>query len=203
MTITETIRQHIHALPQAEPFTAKQLLRFGQRAAVDQALSRLCRAGSIRRVMRGVYAKPTPTAWGERLPETYEIVRSVATAQGEVVAPHGAVAVNRFGLSTQNPMRLVLLTSGRSKVMQVRGQEVRLKHVAPSRLLEANTLAGLAVTALRYLGREQASLVQTQRIVQQLPEIERQRLQRITPSLPAWMIRLIAEVGNGTGDNHE
>jgi hypothetical protein len=197
MAISETIKNQIETLPLGEAFTAKSLLELGSRASVDQALSRLCKAGIIRRVTRGVYVKPVigRLTGQEVLPDVYSIVKTQAEAQGAVIAPHGAVAVNRFGLSTQNPVKLVLLTSGRSKTVKIHGQEVRFQHVAASRLLEANTLAGLAITALHYLGPKESTVANVQRIFKQLPEVERSRFERVVPALPTWMISALHRAG--------
>jgi Family of unknown function (DUF6088) len=206
MTISETIKNQIDTLPLGKTFTAKSLLKLGSRASVDQTLSRLCKAGIIRRVTRGVYVKPVigRLTGQEVLPDVYSIVKTQAEAQGTVIAPHGAVAVNRFGLSTQNPVKLVLLTSGRSKTVKIHGQEVRFQHVAASRLLEANTLAGLAITALHYLGPEKSTAANVQRIFKQLPEVERSRFERVVPALPAWMISAVHRAGvlTQTGSTH-
>jgi hypothetical protein len=206
MTISKTIKNQIETLRLGEPFTAKGLLHLGSRAAVDQTLSRLCRTGAIRRVTRGIYVRPELGKWTghEILPDVYSIIKIQAQAQGAVIAPHGAVAVNRFGLSTQNPLKLVLLTSGRSKTVWIHGQEVRFKHVAANRLLEANTLAGLAITALHYLGPEESTVANVQSIFKQLPEVERFRVERVVPALPTWMISALhrAEVLNLNGLVH-
>jgi hypothetical protein len=192
MTITETIRQHINALPQGEPFTAKQLLRFGPRAAVDQALSRLCRAGSIHRVSRGIYARPEVGRWGGLpLPvELPKVLGIIASANGEVIAAHGAFAVNRFGLSTQNQRRPVFLTSGRSREVVIENETVSLRHVNAKHLPFGNAQAGLALTAMRYLGR-QLKPEQVQRIRSQLQASEWQQLEAALGAQPGWLIETV------------
>ena len=115
MNIHNTIKSHIETLAAGEIITPKALLPFGSREAVDQVLSRLSKEGLISRVSRGVYCKPILGRWGSYLPEAFAIAKSLSELHGEVIAPHGAVAVNYFQLSTQNPLQLVLLTTGRSK----------------------------------------------------------------------------------------
>ncbi len=58
MTTTEKIKQHIQRLPRGKSFVSKQLLHLGSRAAIDQVLARLVKAGAIARVQRGVFVKP-------------------------------------------------------------------------------------------------------------------------------------------------
>ncbi|MEN3364531.1 MAG: hypothetical protein V7606_1805, partial [Burkholderiales bacterium] len=40
-TLAKTVMEHASGLPEGTPLTAKELLHFGNRAAVDQVLSRL------------------------------------------------------------------------------------------------------------------------------------------------------------------
>ena len=194
MNIHNTIKSHIETLAAGEIITPKALLPFGSREAVDQVLSRLSKEGLISRVSRGVYCKPIPGRWGSYLPEAFAIAKSLSELHGEVIAPHGAVAVNHFQLSTQNPLQLVLLTTGRSKTVKLGWQTVRFQHVAASKLPAPNTLAGLAVTALHYLRENQEVTAENVKTIgKQLPLEERQRLQELIPQLPSWMTRALIE----------
>lgn len=193
MTITETITNHIQNLPLGQPLTPKSLLHLGSRAAIDQVLSRLAREGMIRRVVRGVYARPIVQAWGESLPGATLVAQTICEANGAILAPHGAAAVNHFGLSTQVPMKPIFLTSGQSKTFKLGKLEVQLKHVSQNKLLAANTEAGLAITALRYLGKTGVSPALVRQITKQLPEVELERLRGVAMKLPGWLIQVLYE----------
>ena len=54
--LTEQILAHTKGLPEGAPIAAKSLLHLGNRAAVDQALSRLAERGRLMRAGRGVTA---------------------------------------------------------------------------------------------------------------------------------------------------
>ena len=191
-TVTQAVQNHLQTLPAGQAFTPKSLLQLGSRAAIDQVLSRVCRNGTITRMARGVYAAPAQGEWGAILPNVLEVVEAQAQSQGVTLAPHGAVALNYFGLSTQNPLHLVLYTSGRSRETKIGYQQVRFEHLNAKKLLEPNTPTGLAITALRYLG-PQISFEQVRRIHGQLSVPERQRLEQLVPSLPGWMIETLRE----------
>lgn len=47
------------------------------------------------------------------------IVRSLANVQGELIVASGASVANKWGLTTQVPVRYVFLTTGHSRVLQV------------------------------------------------------------------------------------
>jgi hypothetical protein len=170
--------------------TAKQLLEigFGSRDAIDQALARFCRAGLIVRITRGVYTKPRVSRFGGSvLPDPSVLAQAFAKLRGITLQLHGAEAVRRFGLSTQMPAQLSFQTDGRTRTLHVGKLEVRLEHAPAKMLLLAEHLAGQALTALRYLGRERINPGQVNRVLEQLPISQRNILKQSLPNLPRWL----------------
>lgn len=126
--LTEQIVEHVAKLPEGTPVSAKALLHLGSRVAVDQSLSRLARRGALLRVGRGLYVHPVETRFGIRPPSAEHVVQALALAKGEVIASHGAAAANALGLTTQVPVRMVYLTTGRSRTLKLGKQAVELRH---------------------------------------------------------------------------
>ena len=60
-SLSKRIVEHTCSLPEARPICAGALLHLGNRAAVDQALSRLARSGRLMRICQGVYMRPVET----------------------------------------------------------------------------------------------------------------------------------------------
>jgi Family of unknown function (DUF6088) len=190
MTITQTIRNLIERTAFGELLTAKQLLEIGSRDAIDQALARFCRAGLIVRITRGVYTKPRASRFGGSiLPDPATLAHAFAKLRGITLQLHGAEAVRRFGLSTQMPAQLSFQTDGRTRTLHVGKLEVRLEHAPAKMLLLAEHLAGQALTALRYLGRERINPRQVNRVLEQLPISQRNILKQNLPNLPRWLVR--------------
>jgi predicted transcriptional regulator of viral defense system len=95
--------------------TPRDFLGLGSRAAVDQALSRLCRDGQLRRVGRGLYALPRRhPLFGELSVGSDAIAHALADRDALRLQPAGAYAANQLGLTEQVPMRLLFLTDGES-----------------------------------------------------------------------------------------
>jgi hypothetical protein len=134
-SLAKQILAHTAALPEGAAFRAKELLHLGSRSGVDQALSRLERSGAVSRISRGLYIRPTAGRFGPRSPSPSKLVSALASATGETIAIHGAVATNALGLSTQMPLPTIYLTSGRSRTMKVGGQTVELRHAPEWELL--------------------------------------------------------------------
>lgn len=156
--VTEQILAHAEGLPEGTPVAAKSLLHLSNRAAVDQALSRLAERGRLIRAGRGVYLRPITSRFGMRAPSVQQAVEALATQLGEVIVSNGAAAANALGLTTQMPIRS---TSGRSRTMNFGKQIIELRHAPRWQLTLANRPAGEADRALAWLGPEKAEEAQS------------------------------------------
>lgn len=185
---TEAIRQYIRALPAGEPFASRSLLDCGSRAAVDQALSRMVRAGEITRLARGLFVRPEVNRFiGKVMPDTTRVLEVLAKARGEIIQPHGAEAARRLQLSTQVPTRPVFLTSGPSRRLRLGLAEVWLQHSSRLHAELAGQPAGLALTALDYLGRRAVTTESIEKVRSSLAESEFQQLMRSRARMPGWL----------------
>lgn len=188
MKVTELIRQRIEQIPTGEPFTTTALLQVGSRAAVDQALHRMERAGQIRRVSRGLYVRPKVNRFvGEVPPAPHQVAGAIARATGASLLVHGAEAARHFGLSTQVPTQAVYYTSGPSRRARLGKLEIVLKHTTPRKMALAGRPAGMALSALRYLGKEQVTPEVIEAIRRQLPLEEFEVLRSATHAMPGWL----------------
>jgi len=188
MTTMKGIRARLAILPQGEPFVVSSLLSLGPRAAVDQALTRLTREGTLLRVARGVYVRPKENRFvGKVMPGTREIVTALAEARGERLQIHGAEAVLALGLTTQVPMKSMYYTNGRNRTLQVGRQEVLLKHAAPRLLTFSQGPVGMAFSALWYLGSRQVTSETLETIRGKLTPSEFMEL-RCSLQLPPWLV---------------
>ena len=126
----------------------------GNRAAVDQALSRLVRSGDIRRLARGLYDYPRKHPdFGDLPPSVERITAALAEKDNLKIQPSGAYAANLLGLSDQVPAKIVLLTDGSARVVQVGNWHIKFKKTTPKNMATAGRVSGLVIQALRYLGQ--------------------------------------------------
>lgn len=195
-SISERILEQTEGSPEGTVVSAKAFLHLGTRAAVDQALSRLARAGRLLRVARGRYVRPISTRFGMRAPAPERVIESLAEMTGETVAPSGAAAANTLRLTTQVPVRSIYLTSGRTRRVRLGRQVVELKHAPAWQLRAPDRMAGQAVRALAWLGPAHAAEA-AERLERTLPESERQTLLAARPSLPTWLARTVSETFAG------
>jgi hypothetical protein len=194
--LTEQILSHAEALPTGAPVAAKGLLHLGNRAAVDQALSRLAERGQLVRAGRGIYLRPITTRFGKRAPTVEETIAAIVNVRGEVVLSGGAAAANALGLTTQVPIRSVYLTSGRTRKLNLGEQVLELRHAPRWQLSMAHEPAGEAIRALAWLGpeRAEAALVTLRRT---LPPAVFGALVAAAPRLPNWLARSVGKAALG------
>lgn len=182
------IEQEIRAVPEGRPFMPAEFLPLGSRASVDQVFSQLCKAGAIRRIARGIYVRPKHSRYvGEVLPGPEAIAKQVAAAEGATIQVGGAEAARRLELSTQVPMQPVFYTSGRSREINAGRLKIRLRHISPRKLAMSERPAGLALTALEYLGKRNVTPQIIEQVRRKLSPEEFEVLQRASTVMPAWL----------------
>ncbi len=153
--LSKRIMEHAEALPEATPICPGALLHLGNRAAVDQALSRLARSSKLMRICQGVYMRPILTRFGWRGPRVDKALEALSAFWGETIVPCGGAAANYLGLSTQIPIREVYLTSGRSRRLHFGKFPVELRHAPRWQLAAPHRKAGALIRALSWLGPEE------------------------------------------------
>ncbi len=191
LKVAKQILINASALPEGVPLTAKSFLQLGSRAAIDQTLSRLSRAGKLMRTGRGLYVLPVEGRFGKRAPAPEKVVAESARLRGETIAPHGAAAANRLGLTTQIPMRTMYLTSGPTRELTLGAQSIELKHVPSWQLTNAERESGEVVRALAWNGRSQARETLARLKPNLTPKVC-EELIASRSSLPGWLAEAIS-----------
>ncbi len=194
--LTEQILAHAKRLPEGTPVAAKSLLHLGKRAALDQALSRMSERGHLIRAGRGVYLLPVTNRFGSRPPSVAQSLEALASQRGETIVPSGAAAANSLGLTTQVPVRLLYLTSGRTRTLNLGRQVIELRSAPRWQLALAHRPAGEAVRALAWLGPEHVDAALLT-LKTRLPPGAFNELVAVAPQLPTWLARSVGKAAHG------
>lgn len=207
MNVANSISDHI--LRDAKRRASRALLhedfaRYGSRDAVDQALSRLVRQGSLQRIRRGLYQVPRKSRvlnLPVSLP-THELMQAWARKNSVRLIPSGAWAANLLRLSTQVPVKMEYCTNGPSRTVVVDGVSVKLKHRGPRTMDVKGAMSATVIEALRYIGKDRVGEPEIQRLRSLLSARDRAGLVRNIPLAPAWMRPILKAVATD-GDAHE
>ena len=149
------------------------------------------------RVCQGVYVRPVETRFGPCAPSIDKALSALADVWGETIVPCGGSAANRLGLTAQNPVREVYLTSGRSRRLQFGRVTVELRHAPRWQLAAPRRKAGEVIRALAWLGP--AEILDGLQTV--LPGLSREDLDELAEArgtMPHWMAEPVSNlVPNG------
>lgn len=153
MSTMGNIKNHLLTIPVGRPFVSGSFFRHGNRAAVDQAFSRLTKGGEVVRIAQGLYLKPkySPVV-GTIMPTDLEIAKAVVEAEGAKLAVPAAVWALKFRLTTQMMMTTTFLTDGSTRHVRLGNAVLTILHAPPRTMRLAATQPGRALLALEWLG---------------------------------------------------
>jgi hypothetical protein len=171
----------------------------GTQSAIKMALSRLTRTGEVRRLAHGMYYIPViDPVLGELMPSPEGVAEQLAEQEKVRIRPTGAFALNKLGLSTQVPTRLVYLTDGHPRKFKIGNATVEFKATTPKKMTLAGDISGLLILALEELDLEYIEPAMEKRILELLQQEDRSTLEqdlRIAPiRIYDYLIQLIKQI---------
>jgi hypothetical protein len=176
-------------------FVPADFLDLGSREAIDIALHRLVRKGTIRRLARGVYDFPKQhPILGSLWPSADAVARALAGRDLTRLQPAGAYAANVLGLSEQVPAKAVFLTDGPSRTVKIGPTTIQLRRTTARNMAAAGRLSGLLIQAFRELGKENVTPGRLAHLKRALPADKRGELVKDLKLAPAWMRPLFREL---------
>ncbi|MGO8699214.1 MAG: DUF6088 family protein [Limisphaerales bacterium] len=194
----DRIQKRVRAAPDDTVFYAGQFLDLDTRTAVDQALSRLVRAGGLRRLARGLYHRPRPhPVLGEISPPLEAVAKALAGRDRVRLQPFGGYAANLLRLSEQVPARVVFLTDGKPRKARIGRQVIELRRASPRMMAAAGRMTGLVIAALRYIGKANISSLRVAHLRKLLSPADRRRLVKDILLAPAWMRPYFRAIASG------
>ena len=177
--------------------TPKDFLDLGSRQAVDQALSRLVKAGQLRRAGRGLYDLPRTSGVLKR-PAPVDLdaaVAALARRDGIRILPDGAAAAHGLGLTDAVPAKASYATDGASRTVEIDGRTIRFRHAGPRVMRWTGRPAAPVAQALRWLGPDATADARVVSILKRrLPNAVKQDLYVNGRDLPGWALPLARDV---------
>jgi hypothetical protein len=194
-SIDARILARVHGRGRGSVLVPGDFLDLGSREAVDLALHRLARKGTIRRLARGVYDFPKEhPVLGPLSPSADTVAKALAGRDRTRLQPAGAYAANALGLSEQVPAKVVFLTDGPSRTVKIGPTTIQLRRTTPKNMAAAGRLSGLLIQALRELGQEHVTPARREHLKRTLPADKRKELVKDLPLAPAWMHPIFREL---------
>ena len=197
-SMADKIMTRVSSLPSGQRVcTPKDFLHLGSRGTVDQALSRLVKAGRLRRVGHALYDVPRISSVLKRLApvDLDAAIAALARRDGVRIMPDGLVAANQLGLTDAVPAKASYVTDGHPRILKIDGRTVRFRHAGPGVMQWAGRPAAPVVQALRWLGPDAAADEQVASIlIRRLPDNVKLDLLENSRNLPGWALPLARRI---------
>jgi len=132
-------------------------------------------------------------------PDADDVAQALARQTGTRIAPSGAVAANRLGLTTQVPGRLLYLTDGYSREVKASDRLFTFKHVSPKDFPPGSPTSAAVFQALRYLGQEAVSDGVLRQLRRALPEKVRRQLLDDARYTTDWVYDVVRRLAEEAG----
>lgn len=185
-SVSHLIELKINGFKPGVVFLPSDFKELGTSSAIRKVLSRVVKSGLAERMGQGIYVIPkNDKVFGKVLPSIEELAEALAKKEHVKIKPSGQYALNKVGLSTQVPMRLVFLTTGNSKRIQIGKSAILFKSTTAKKLSMKGEITSLLFLGLEELDLQKISSTQMGRIQvlvnQESPEILKFNL-RLTSS---------------------
>ena len=189
------VRSKIYGHGRGWVFTPNSFRGVGSRDAIDSAISRLWKEGTIRKLARGLYDYPVQDPiLGTVAPSADQIARALVVRDVIRLQPSGAYAANILGLSEQVPSRVVFLTDGPARKVVLGKREIILQHTTPRNMATAGRRSGTIIQALRYLGKDQVDDRVMAILRRQISDEEGPKIHKDLRHAPEWIADLLRPI---------
>jgi uncharacterized protein DUF6088 len=189
------ILELIRHIKQGQVLFASDYVYLANAEAVNMAFSRLAKTDQLKRLGKGIYIYPQhDPELGVLYPSLEKIAEAIAKKEKVRIRPTGAYALNRLGISTQVPMKVIYLTDGNSRNIKVGKGTLAFKHTTPKKLATEGQITFLAIQALLELGKESID----EKVIKRLTEV----LQKEGPEIvikdaklaPGWVAKILYSI---------
>jgi hypothetical protein len=176
-------------------FTPGDFQDLGSPTAVRLALMRHARAGIIRNLARGLYDYPkNDPQLGKLSPSIDAVARALSLRHAIRLQPSGGYAANLLGLSDQVPMKVVFLTDGINRRVQIGKLQIILKRTTPRNMASAGKTGGLVIQALRHLGQRNIDGQMILKLKKRLSAKDKKQLLTDLRHAPVWVATVMRQI---------
>lgn len=188
--MNESINSQIEAkVKRAKPgqiFLPSDFKDLGTSTAIRKALSRLVEQKVLVRMGQGIYATPIhDKLFGDVLPSMEEIAVTLAKKDHVKIMPTGQYALNKIGLSTQVPMKMVYLTNGTKKNISLGKSSIVFQPTTTKKLAMIGTITSLLFLGLEELDLDNLSESDINKIINLLKKEDEKKLKHDLKLAPA------------------
>ena len=180
--------------PKSSVLFVDDFLDYGNSESVKKALLRLKEKEILVRLAHGIYLYPkVDKELGVLFPSTEDIARAIARRDKARIVLTGVQALNKLGLSTQVPMKVVYLTDGAARSIKVGKRTITFKKTSPKNLLPKGEISSLVIQALKTIGQSKVDNTLLIKIHKLLKKEKSENIINDAKLAPAWINKLLMQ----------
>lgn len=192
--VENKIAAALKTYPKGSVLFVDDFLDYGNPESVKKALLRLKEKEILVRLAHGIYLYPKiDKELGVLFPSTEEISNAIARRDKARIVPTGVQALNKLGLSTQIPMKVVYLTDGAARTVKVGKRTITFKKTSPKNLLAQGEISSLAIQALKTIGQKKVDENTIERIQAILKKEKKENIINDAKLSPAWINKILMQ----------
>lgn len=180
--------------PKSSVLFVDDFLDYGNSESVKKALLRLKEKEILVRLAHGIYLYPkVDKDLGVLFPSTEDIAKAIARRDKARIVLTGVQALNKLGLSTQVPMKVVYLTDGAARSIKVGKRTITFKKTSPKNLLAKGEISSLVIQALKTIGQSKVDNVILLKIHKLLKKEKSENILSDAKLAPDWIKKILMQ----------
>lgn len=195
-SIYAEIKKRIEIAECGTVFVTSDFTDIATTTTVRKCLGRQVEEKNIRRILEGVYEKPTYSKLlKEYIPANPErVAYAIARSFRWTIAPCGEVALNKLRLSTQVPVVWSYISDGPYRKFSWDNITLSFKHRANREISFMSETTILVVEALKTLGKDHIDDDIISSLKNRLPEEEKKKMLEEATGVSEWIYTVIRKV---------
>lgn len=188
------IAEALKSFPKGSILFVDDFLDYGSSESVKKALLRLKEKNILVRLAHGIYLLPKiDKELGVLFPSTEDIAKAIARRDKARIVLTGIQALNKLGLSSQVPMKIVYLTDGATRTVKVGKRTISFKKTSPKNLLAQGEISSLVIQALKTIGQNNIDSETTKKILNILKNEKQENIKNDSKLSPAWIRKILIQ----------
>ena len=194
--ITNAIKKRIENASPGTVFFSSDFTDIASRTTVRKNLGRLVEAGILRRVVDGIYEKPSYSMLlKEELPvDPEKVAYAIAEKNRWTIAPSGDIALNKLGLSTQVPVVWSYISDGPYREYSWENIRLCFKHRKNRSITNMSQITIMMIEALRTLGQTNVNKKVINQLRRHITDETREMILSEAKNSGEWIYNTLKEV---------
>lgn len=196
---SKQIQERIRCAADGTVFVSSDFADIADAETIRRNLNRLTQAGTLRRILKGVFEKPKySTLLDEYVAvDPDAVAKALARSYHWTIAPCGNSALNLLGLSTQVAAVWSYISDGPYKTYEWNSTKLEFKHRTNKEITGLSYTTSLVVQALKTLGKSNVTPEVIQTLSNRLSDKEKQACLKEATESTDWVYDTIRKICGG------